>query len=133
VVAALGTGPIPTAAGGTIEVGTYDLVNITIYPGDSGTIQVLSPARKTVTIAHGTAGAFDIQEADAAGTYERRQNGTLTTSSAMITFTQACPSTDAGNASGTVGYTFTPGATATLAVIEPHGGIPSIIELYQKR
>jgi hypothetical protein len=134
VTATVATGAAPAGSGGTIETGTYDLVSITLYPGDAGAFQVLSPVRKTVTIAHGTAGAFDTQEVDAAGTYLRRQNGSITVSGSMLTFTPTCPTTDGGNnGAGTVGFTFTPGATATLAVVEPHGNNASVVEVYQKR
>jgi hypothetical protein len=134
VTASTNTGAPPAPGGGTIQTGTYDLISITVYPGDSGTVQVLSPVRKTVTVAHGTAGAYDTQEVDVSGSYVRRQNGSITTSAAMLTFTQTCPTTDGGNnANGTAGYTVTTGNMATLTVFEPQGSSATVVEVYQKR
>ena len=126
------------AGGGTIQTGTYNLISITVYPGDSGANQVLSPVRKTITIAHASGGAYDVQEVDAAGSYVRRQNGSITTSgtgtAAMLTFTQSCPTTDGGNnANGMAGYTVMTGNMATLTVIEPRGNGASVVEVYEKQ
>ncbi|MES1164194.1 MAG: hypothetical protein ABUR63_00435 [Verrucomicrobiota bacterium] len=134
VTATISHDPPPTAAGGNIQQGTYDLVSITAYPGDAGSAaDVLSPVRKTVVLTNGTANVLNLAEADLSGSFLRRQTGTLSTSGTTLTFTQACPAADAGSGSGTASYTFAPGATPTLTVIENHDTHGMVVEVYQKR
>jgi len=134
VTATISSDPMPTAAGGNIQQGTYDLISVTAYPGDaSSAASVLSPVRKTVVLTNGTANVLNLSEADLSGSFLRRQTGTLTTSGTTLTFTQTCPAADAGNGAGTAGYTFTAGATPMLTVIENHDMHGSVVEVYQKR
>jgi hypothetical protein len=124
-----GSGTAPAAAGGTIVAGTYELTSSTVYLGDGAFPTLQNPIRKTVVIT-GSASPFTMSEADAAGTnYLRRQTGTLTVSGAMITFSEMCPSLDAGSGNS-VGFTAT---ATTLTVFEPHDQNTVIVEVYQKR
>ncbi len=135
VTATISHDPTPTAGGGNIQQGTYDLVSITAYPADAGSAaDVLSPVRKTVVLANGTANVLNINEADLSGSFLRRQSGTLSTTANTLTFTQTCPTPDGGtNQSGTAGYTFATGATPTLTVIENQVGHGAVVEVYQRR
>ena len=134
VQATTGSGAPPTAAGGTLQTGTYDLTSIVVYPGDGAFPTIVSPVRKTVVIGPPADGGTDltISEADAAGTtYESRFSGTLAASGTNLTFTQTCPPVDAGAPSPS-GYTVTTGATPTLTVFENHGSYTQV-EVWQHR
>jgi hypothetical protein len=133
VTATISNNPSPTAAGGNIQQGTYDLVSITVYAGDASAAAVLSPVRKTVVLTNGTGGVLNLQEADLSGSYLRRQSGTLSTSGNTLTYTQLCPAVDGGNQSGSADYTFTPGATPKLTIIENHDSHGFVVEVYQQR
>jgi len=129
---------ISRIAVGTIQSGTYDLVSMTVYPGDSGSVDVLSPVRKTVVISVPSGGpdhTFNTQEADLSGNYLFRQNGTITTSGGTtVTFTPTCPAADAGAmGGGTASYTSVVGAQTVLSIFEPHGSGATVLEVYQKR
>jgi len=131
VEAHTGTGAVPTAAGGTVQPGTYDLTAINIYTGDGAFPTVLSPVRKTVVIAH-VGNDVTMDEADAAGqNYLARASGTLTFSGTNVTFNQTCPAVDAGTPRPS-GYTFAAGATTTITIIEDHGSYTEV-DVWQKR
>jgi hypothetical protein len=122
----------PTPEGGAIQEGTYDLVGITIYPGDSGNTDVFVPRRKTVAITNVTATTADIQQAEQQGSTVDRESGSLALSGHTLTFTQSCPTADggAGDTSGMVDFTYDAG---TMTIIETHGGGAIVVEVYQKR
>jgi hypothetical protein len=116
-----------------IQNGTYDLVSITVHPGDGGgNIDVFSPVHKTVVISNATTTSADIQQADQQGDFLERQTGTLAISGHSLTFAQSCPAVDAGagNASGTADFTY---SGITMTVFETHGGGAVVVEVYQKR
>jgi hypothetical protein len=135
VTATISNAALPTVVvGGIVQAGIYDLVSITVYPGDGGSVDVLSPVRKTLTLSNLTSSTADINEVDLSGNFMRRQTGTLVVSLGSLTFTQTCPAADAGNASGTAMYDFsTPGGTPTLRLIKPQGTVAFVVEVYQKR
>jgi hypothetical protein len=74
-----------------------------------------------------------MSEADAAGPSSiRRRLGKLTVSGTMFTFSESCPSVDAGSG-GSVGFTATSTGTPTVTTIDDQGQGTIVVEVYQKR
>jgi hypothetical protein len=135
VTATTSTDAPPAGLGGTIVVGTYDLTRLTIYPGDSGATDVLTPVRKTIVISGGTSNIYAFEEADASGTYVRRATGVVQASTAAgFTYTEICSMPPDGGIRGpTAEYTASILGGSTLTIIEFHGAGLVTVEVYQQR
>jgi hypothetical protein len=131
----------PTAAGGTLTAGTYDLVSKTTYASvdggsDAGIQPDPTPARET-SVVSGSGNTLTFQNAVVSGTQAARVSGSVTTDgSTMVTATLSCPFNDGGNnMGGTFGYTVTETASGTtLTTFSIDGGSGHLdVKVYKKR
>jgi hypothetical protein len=112
-----GTGTPPTAMGGQIVAGTYELTSRTAFNAPDGGNNE-DPRRETVVVT-GSGNSFTIQISQLSGTTRERQSATVTTSGTQLTYTPNCPPPgDGGDNGGTTGYS----ANATSFTIFDVGG-----------
>jgi hypothetical protein len=126
------TGSPPVATGGQWVAGTYDLTSRTIYNAPSGG-DPGSGARRETVIVTGSGNSFTVEMSQISGTMLRRQNGTVTTTTAgtQFTFAPTCPPPgDGGDSGGTLDYS-TNGSTLTIHDMAGNGTIR--LDVYTKR
>jgi hypothetical protein len=132
VMSTPGTGTPPTAGGGTIVPGTYELTAMTRYANpDGGGNNGDDSRRQTLVIAAAGAGMFNIQITQVSGTMVQRQAGPVTVAGSQVTFTPTCPAPgDGGDNGGSAGYTATP---STFTLFDMNGQGDLRIDLFTKR
>jgi hypothetical protein len=119
IVETVSTDTPPTAAGGTIVAGTYELVAATVYASADGGVDAAAfvnatPARET-SVVTGSGSSFTFQNAQVSGTAAARVNGSLTTNgTSPFSVTPTCPVVDGGGGGATVDYTITTTAAGTM-------------------
>jgi hypothetical protein len=118
-----GTGAPPTAGGGTIMEGTYELMSKRVYGATDAAVS-LSSERGTIMISSVTAASFVLDTLDQSGTQETRAHGPVTISGSTATFVPTCP-TAGTNQGGTVGFSAT-GATLTIIETSAQGTTVSV-------
>lgn len=117
-----GTGAVPTASGGTIMEGTYDLMSRKLYGTDAAVS--LPSGRSTIMVSSVTATAFVLDTLDESGTQVTRAHGPVTISGSRATFVPTCP-TSGGDQGGTVDFSAT-GATLTIIQTSTEGTTVSV-------
>ncbi|HVV49663.1 MAG TPA: hypothetical protein VHO06_08390, partial [Polyangia bacterium] len=133
VVTTMSADTTPTAAGGSVSSGTYQLTASTYYgtlpdgaassDGDFGT------HRETFLVYVQTATSFNLDQFQADGTRTDVDQGAVTISGTSLTYTQTCPAPgDGGAGGGTVGYTAT---SSSLTLIIPKGS-GMLVKVYTK-
>lgn len=125
----LGNGNVPTANGGTVMAGTYDLMSKKIYSVLDGGV-ALSSELSTLVISSVTSTSFTLDMLDESGTQVQRSSGPVTISGTTLTFAPTCPAAgDGGNQGGTVGFTAN-GVTLTIFETSSQG---TRVSVYNKR
>jgi hypothetical protein len=121
-----GVGQVPTANGGTIMAGTYDLMSRKVYGADGGA--TLSSQMSTLMISAITAGvSFTLDTIDESGTQVQQASGPVTISGTTLTFAPTCPV--GSNQGGTVSFT---AAGVTLTIIETKSDGSTVVSVYNK-
>jgi len=121
-----GNGQVPTANGGTIIAGTYDLTSRKVYGSDGGV--TLSAQMSSLTISAVTPGvSFTLDTIDESGTQVQRASGPVTISGTTLTFAPTCPV--GSNQGGTVSYTAN---GANLTIIETKSDGSTTVSVYNK-
>ena len=133
VAVAASAATAPTPGGGSVANGTYELTSSTFYgtlpdgggssDGDFGT------RRETFVVKNATASSFTLDQFQAQGGQTASEEGSVTISGSMVTYTQSCPAPgDGGNNGGSAGFTAT-GTTFTL-IMNKSGG--TLVRVYTK-
>lgn len=125
----VGTGNPPTAMGGTIVEGTYDLMTRKIYATSDAAVD-LSSERNTIMISSVTPVSFVLDTLDESGSQITRAHGPVTVSGSTATFAPTCPTPgDGGDQGGSVTFTAN-GATLTIIESSSRG---TKVSVYIKR
>jgi hypothetical protein len=125
------TGPPPTAAGGTVVAGTYNLTSVSLYNTPDGSAPVASMGRRTLVISGVSGTSFTLDQIETSGAHTDRSHGTVAIAGTMATFTPTCPPpSDAGDNGGSVGFTTT--ATTITLVNSPKGDGSVEVDVYTK-
>jgi hypothetical protein len=133
VVTTMSADTAPTALGGSVSSGTYQLTSSTFYgtlpdgaasdEGDFGT------HRETFLVFVQSASTFNLDQFKADGTRTDVDQGTVTISGTNVTYTQTCPAPgDGGNSGGTAGFT----ATSTAFTLIMPKGTGILVKVYTK-
>jgi len=112
----------PAPAGGAFAGGTYDLVSQTFYGAADAGIIFLSgqPIRQTYVLSDVTSTSFTLDQVETSGTVVARSHETASLSEMTATFTQTCPSPDAGfDWGGNSTFTATPSAITLFRSTQP--------------
>jgi hypothetical protein len=130
VTATESNGTPPSATGGTIQAGTYDLTSETNYGTPDGSND--NPGAKRETLMFTVNGSNrTLANTHVSGTTVQRQAGSVTISGAMATFTPTCPPPgDGGDNGGSVAFTAT---ATTFTLIEMRGDGSTRVDVYTKR
>jgi hypothetical protein len=121
----------PTAMGGNIRPGTYDLTAITRYGVSDGGSNDVGARRETLVIATGGGGTYDIQITHVSGTSVERQAGTAVAVGTQVAFTPTCPPPgDGGDSGGSADYDAT---ATTFTLYEMKNGGEVRASAYTKR
>jgi hypothetical protein len=128
----------PTAAGGAVANGTYELTSSIFYgtlpdsgasgDGDFGT------RRETFVVSGATTTSFTLAQFRVDGTQDSSEEGTVAISGSgagsMVAYTPTCPPpSDGGNNGGSAGYS-SDGTTFTL-IMPKTGG--TLVRVYTKK
>jgi hypothetical protein len=126
----MATGPVPTALGGTITAGTYQLTATNVYvTSDAGQMGGQEIWRQTLIVSNVTSGGFTLQQIEAAGTATSRDEGTVAISGTTATFTKTCPPPgDGGDQGGSAMFT----ATSTTVTLITNHGSTVVVQTYTK-
>ena len=120
-----GMGNPPSATGGTIQEGTYDLMTKKLYGGSDAAAD-LSSERNTIMISSVTPVSFVLDTLDESGSQVRRAHGPVTVSGSTATFSPTCPlPADGGDQGGTVSFSAN-GATLTIIDSSSRGTTVSV-------
>lgn len=124
----------PTAMGGSISSGTYQLTSSTFYGtlpdgAASGNRGDFATKRETFLVYVQSATSFNLDQFQADGTQNNSQQGTVAISGTTVAYTQTCPAPgDGGNNGGSAGYTAT-SSTFTLFLSQDNG---ILVKVYTK-
>jgi hypothetical protein len=130
----MATTTAPTAAGGPVSNGTYQLTASTFYgtlPDAAGSGDGdLQTRRETFIVTNATSSSFTLEQFQASGTQTSSEEGTVAISGTMVTYTPTCPPpADGGNNGGSAGFTAS-GTTFTL-ILPKNGG--TLVRVYTKQ
>jgi hypothetical protein len=127
----MATGPVPTALGGTITAGTYELTATNVYvTSDAGQNGGEEVSRQTFIVSNVTSSGFTLQQIEASGTATSRDEGTVAISGTTVTFTKTCPPPgDGGDQGGSAMFT----ATSTAVTLFTDHGNTVVVQTYTKR
>jgi hypothetical protein len=131
----MSSGTAPTAAGGDVVDGTYEMTSSVFY----GTLPDASASgdfdyetrRETFVVKNATSSSFTLDQFRVDGTENSSEEGTVAVSSstATVTYTPTCPPPgDGGNNGGSAGYT-SDGSTFTLIISKAAG---KLVRVYTK-
>ena len=120
VTPVMATGAVPTALGGTVTAGTYQLTATSVYvTSDAGQNGGEEISRQTFIVSNVTSTGFTLQQIEASGTATSRDEGTVAISGTTATFTKTCPPPgDGGDQGGNAMFTAT---STTVTLITNHG------------
>ena len=130
VTPVMATGAVPTASGGTVTAGTYELTATNVYvTSDAGQTGGEEVSRQTFIVSNVTSGGFTLQQIEASGTATSRDEGTVAISGTTVTFTKTCPPPgDGGDQGGSAMFT----ATATTVTLITDHGSTVVVQTYTK-
>ena len=134
VVTTMSADTAPTALGGSVSNGTYELTSSTFYgtlpdgassdDGDFGT------HRETLLVYVQTATSFNLDQFRVSGTRQDIDQGTVAISGTTVTHTQTCPAPgDGGDSGGSAGFTAT---SSAFTLIETRGSGGILVKVYTK-
>jgi hypothetical protein len=131
VTPVMATGAVPTASGGTITAGTYELTATSVYvtsdAGQNGGGEEIS--RQTFIVSNVTSSGFTLQEIEVSGTSISRDEGTVAISGTTATFTKTCPPPgDGGDQGGNAMFT----ATANTVTLITNHGSTVVVQTFTK-
>jgi hypothetical protein len=131
VTPVMATGPVPTASGGTVTAGTYELTATSVYvtsdAGQNGGGEEIS--RQTFIVSNPTLSGFTLQQIEVSGTATSRDEGTVAISGTTATFTKTCPPPgDGGDQGGNAMFT----ATATTVTLITNHGSTVVVQTFTK-
>jgi len=125
------TDAVPTAAGGPVAAGTYNLTSSTLYGGslDAGSNGDFQVSRQAFIISSVTSTSFVLDQVTASGATVEREHGTVAVSGTTVTYTPTCPPPgDGGNQGGAAGFTAT--LTTFTLIIPENGG--TLVRVFTK-
>jgi hypothetical protein len=130
VTPVMATGAVPTALGGTISAGTYQLTATSVYvTSDAGQTGGELISRQTFIVSNVTSSGFTLQQIEASGTATSRDEGTVAISGTTATFTKTCPPPgDGGDQGGNAMFT----ATSTTVTLITNHGSTVVVQTYTK-
>src|SRR5262249_18015472 len=109
VVVTMASGAPPTAMGGSVVNGTYELTSSVFYGNladAGGSDGDLSTRRETFVVKNATATAFTLDQFRVDGTQVSSEEGSVTISGSTVTYAPTCPPPgDGGNNGGPGGFT----------------------------
>lgn len=131
VMQQVSSGTAPTAGGGTIATGTYNLTSLTRYNAPEGGNQS-NDRRETLVVSAVTAGSFTLDQVQVSGSSTQRSHGTVAVTGSMVTFTPTCPPPGDGgdNQGGTAGFTATSSTVTLIDSGNGNGGVQ--VSVYTK-
>jgi hypothetical protein len=133
VVTTMSADTAPTALGGSVSSGTYQLTSSTFYgtlpDGAASSDGDFATHRETFLVYVQTATSFNLDQFRADGTQDDVLQGTVAISETNVTYTQTCPAPgDGGDSGGSAGYTAT--SAAFTVIMTKDGGI--LVKVYTK-
>jgi hypothetical protein len=120
----------PAPAGGAFVAGTFNLVSDTFYGPPTTDFVPGAPFRQTFFLSDIDATSFALDQAWASGDVVARSREVAALSGMTATFTQACPSRDAGvDWSGTAGFTAT---SSSITLVWSRSNQITEVAVYEK-
>jgi hypothetical protein len=129
----MSSGTAPAPGGGAVSDGTYELTSSVFYgtlpDAAASTDFDFATRRETFVVYLATTTSFTLDQFRVDGTENSSEQGTVTISGSMVTYTPTCPPPgDGGNNGGSAGFT-TDGTTFTLIINKSSG---TLVRVYTK-